>query len=47
MCLKLTGSLYRAGRTNLDEFERAEIDLQKSAEVGNTGIPKGARSLGR
>jgi outer membrane protein TolC len=32
--LTLTESLYKAGRTNLDEFEHAEIDLQKSlAEV--------------
>jgi outer membrane protein TolC len=32
--LVLTESLYKAGRTNLDEFEHAEIDLQKSlAEV--------------
>jgi outer membrane protein TolC len=32
--LMLTESLYKAGRTNLDEFEHAQIDLQKSlAEV--------------
>jgi outer membrane protein TolC len=32
--LTLTESLYKAGRTNLDELEHAEIDLQKSlAEV--------------
>jgi Outer membrane efflux protein len=32
--LKLTESLFKAGRSNLDDFEHAEIDLQKSvAEV--------------
>jgi outer membrane protein TolC len=32
--LKLTESLFKAGRSNLDDFDHAEIDLQKSiAEV--------------
>jgi outer membrane protein len=34
--LTLTESLYKAGRTNLDEFEHAEIDLQKTVAAVET-----------
>jgi outer membrane protein TolC len=42
--LMLTESLYKAGRTNLDEFEHAEIDLQKSLAEVETLASQKARS---
>jgi outer membrane protein TolC len=42
--LKLTESLYKAGRSNLDDFEHAEIDLQKSISEVETLVSQKARA---